>query len=80
MVQSEGGSGFIVRHLPEVWGKISSGFESYNNIEDWQDRMCQIMKTCTILRQNQRDLASNVDPLASQLDAVAKRVLAIAFN
>ena len=37
MVQSKGGGSFIVRHLPEEWGKVPSGFESYNDIEDLQD-------------------------------------------
>ena len=70
MVRSEGGSGFIVRHLPEGWGKVPSGFQSYNDIEDLQDQICKVRQTCIFLRQNQRDIASNVDQLASQLATV----------
>ena len=49
MVRSKGGTSFVVRHLSEGWGKVPSGYESYNDVEDLQDRMCQVLQTCTIL-------------------------------
>ena len=42
MIRSEVGRGFILRHLQEGCGKLPSGYESYNDIEDLQDRMCQV--------------------------------------
>ena len=39
MLLSRGGNSFLVRHLPEGWRKVPSGFESYQDIEDLQDRM-----------------------------------------
>ena len=33
MLCSEGRNGFLIRHLPEGWGKVPSGFESYHDIE-----------------------------------------------
>ena len=39
MAWSEGGDGFIIRHLVDGWGKVPSRFESLNDVEDLQDQM-----------------------------------------
>ena len=45
MLQSKGGNSFLVRHLPDGWGNVPSGFESYHDIEDLQDLMFQVRQT-----------------------------------
>ena len=70
MVQSEGGDGFIVRQLADGWGKVSSAYKLFNDIEDLQDQMRMVLQSCTALSQNQRGLTLRVDQLVDKLDAM----------
>ena len=51
-----------------------------NDVEDLHDHMNMVMQSCTVLRQNQRGLATTIDCLNDKIDAMDAHIHSIAVS